>query len=116
MVSRGANCRALPSTEAILEARGLGSRARAGYVVSTRAAWLAHERWRGEITFLPATGSDDCFPICAAVKKSDGDLKDAIDKAFDTLRRSGKLAEVFARWHIPFEPPSISTLQKGKNS
>ena len=47
--------------------------------------------------------SVDCFPISAAVRKSDRDLKDAIDRAWDELDRSGRLAQVFARWHIPYE-------------
>ena len=46
----------------------------------------------------------DRFPICAAVRKTDGELKDAIDRAWDELDRSGQLAQVFARWHIPYEP------------
>jgi ABC-type amino acid transport substrate-binding protein len=44
----------------------------------------------------------DCFPICAAVHKADRDLKDSIDRAWDELERSGQLAKVFARWHIPY--------------
>jgi hypothetical protein len=43
------------------------------------------------------------FPICAAVRKSDGDLKDAIDRAFEALGRSGALAAVRSRWHVPDE-------------
>ena len=50
------------------------------------------------------------FPICAAVRKSDRDLKAAIDRAFAELAESGKLAEVYARWHIPFvAPPKDAT-------
>jgi len=37
----------------------------------------------------------DRFPICAAVRKSDRDLKAAIDQALDELAESGKLAAVF---------------------
>jgi polar amino acid transport system substrate-binding protein len=110
---RGRKTQALASTEAILDAVATG-RARAGYVVSTRASWLGHERWRDKLAFLPASESDDHFPICAAVRKTDGDLKDAIDKAWRELHRSGKLARVFARWHIPFEPASNSDSTRGK--
>ena len=46
----------------------------------------------------------DAFPIVAAVRKTDGELKDAIDRAWDELDRSGRLAQAFARWHIPYEP------------
>ncbi len=47
----------------------------------------------------------DRFGICAAVRKTDGDLKDAIDRALDALAQSGRLAAVFARWHIPYTSP-----------
>ena len=59
---------------------------------------------------------DDCFPISAAVRKSDGDLKEAIDRAWDELDRSGKLAQVFTRWHIPYEPPSRIDPKEGTGS
>ena len=42
-----------PSTEAILEAVATG-REKAGYVISTRGPWLAHERWPGKLEFPPA--------------------------------------------------------------
>ena len=103
--------RSYPSTEAILEAVATG-REKAGYVISTRGAWLAQERWPGKLSFLPAAESVDCFPICAAVRKTDGDLKDAIDRAWDELDRSGRLAEVFARWHIPYEPGAAAETRK----
>jgi ABC-type amino acid transport substrate-binding protein len=90
-----------PSTEAILEAVARG-REKAGYVIATRGAWLAHERWPGALVFLPGADQPvDRFPVCAAVRKSDGDLKEAIDRAWDALDRSGRLAAVLARWHIP---------------
>jgi polar amino acid transport system substrate-binding protein len=92
-----------PSTEAVLEAVASG-REPAGYVIGTRGPWLAHRRWPGKLKFLPAPGSPDAFPICAAVRKADRELKEAIDRAFDELGRSGRLAEVFARWQIPYSP------------
>jgi ABC-type amino acid transport substrate-binding protein len=91
-----------PSTQAILEAIATG-RVKAGYVISTRGPWLAREHWPGKITFLPADESVDCFAITAAVRKADRDLKDAIDWAWNELDRSGRLAQVFARWYIPYE-------------
>ncbi|MGP0062450.1 MAG: substrate-binding periplasmic protein [Isosphaeraceae bacterium] len=91
-----------PSTEAVLEAVATG-REKAGYVIATRGPWLAHERWSGKLQFLPGTDTTDAFPIGAAVRKSDRELKDAIDQAWDNLERSGRLARVFERWHIPFE-------------
>ena len=47
---------AYPSTEAVLEAVATG-RERAGYVIATRGAWLAHERWPGKLELLPATAT-----------------------------------------------------------
>ena len=35
-------------------------------------------------------------------------LKDAIDRAWEELDRSGKLAEVFARWHVPYQAAGAS--------
>jgi ABC-type amino acid transport substrate-binding protein len=99
---KGRVVQSFPSTEAILEAIATG-RVKAGYVISTRGAWLAQKRWPGKLAFLPPDESLDCFPITAAVRKTDHDLKDAIDRAWDELDRSGRLARVFARWHIPYE-------------
>ena len=91
-----------PNTKAILTAVAKGD-APAGYVISTTASWLANEQWHDKLVFLPANEVHDRFPISAACSKSDGDLKDAIDLAWDALHRSGKLARVFARWHVPYE-------------
>lgn len=98
----GREVKRYPSTEAVIEAVATG-KAKAGYVISTRAPWLAHERWPGKVAFHPVTESVDHFPITAAVRKSDGELKDAIDRAWDELDRSGRLAQVFARWHLPYK-------------
>jgi polar amino acid transport system substrate-binding protein len=103
---KGRPVESYPSTEAILEAVALG-RVKAGYVIATKGSWLAHERWPGALEFLPtareanAAGAADRFPVCAAVRKSDGDLKEAIDRAWDALDRTGRLAAVLARWHVP---------------
>jgi polar amino acid transport system substrate-binding protein len=100
---RGIESRALTqfsSTEAVLDAVATG-KVSAGYVISTRGSWLAQEHWQGKLAFHPVVGATvDCFPICAAVRKSDRDLKDAIDHAWDELDRSGRLAQALARWHI----------------
>jgi ABC-type amino acid transport substrate-binding protein len=85
---------------------------RAGYVISTQGPWLAEKRWRGELTFLRADETVDRFPVCAAVRKADRDLKDAIDRAWDELDRSGRLAQVFDRWHIPYEPVAGTKTRK----
>jgi ABC-type amino acid transport substrate-binding protein len=92
-----------PGLESILAAIVEGTE-RAGYVSASRGSWLAEERWRGKLMFIPLEGgASDRFPICAAVRKSDDDLKGAIDRAFADLAESGQLAEVFACWHIPYE-------------
>ncbi len=90
--------------EEVLEAVAT-KQAKAGYVISTRGPWLAQQRWRDKLKFLDGAPADR-WPICAAVRKSDRDLKEAIDKAWDELAESGKLAAVFARWHIPYSAPS----------
>lgn len=97
--------RSFPSTEAILEAVAAG-RVPSGYVISTRGPWLASTRWPGALAFVPASGTVDRFPVCAVVRKSDGTLKEAIDRAWVELDRSGRLAQVFDRWHIPYDPAS----------
>jgi putative heme-binding domain-containing protein len=120
----GRYTQAFPSTEAVLEAVATG-RVEVGYVISTRGPWLAQARFPGKLTFLPLTEPVDRFPICAAVRKSDRDLKEAIDRAWDDIDRSGRLATIFARWNIPHQkvtentasPPSLpepSTLMEGQ--
>jgi len=108
---QGRAVRLFPSTEAILEAIAKGQ-VKAGYVISTRGPWLAQQTWQGKLSFLPVTDTVDCFPISAVVRKADRDLKDAIDRAWDELDRSGRLAQVFARWHIPYEPHSADETRK----
>jgi len=100
---KGHKVRPYPSTEAILEAVAQGQE-KAGYVISTRAPWLAEQRWPGMLRFLPAPTprSVDTLPISAAVRKTEVDLKEAIDQAWNELDQSGRLAQVFARWHIPY--------------
>jgi len=103
---KGRAVRTFPSTEAILEAVATG-RARGGYVISTRASWLAFERWHGNLDFLSRPESQASCPLCAAVRESDSDLKDAIDRAWAELDRSGELAQVFSHWHVRYERPSV---------
>jgi ABC-type amino acid transport substrate-binding protein len=104
-----------PSTEAILEAVAQG-RVTSGYVISTRGPWLAENRWPGKLAFLPSAEAADCFPICAAVRKTDRDLKEPIDHAWDKLEQSGRLERVFARWHIPYEPLAAAKSTKERGS
>jgi polar amino acid transport system substrate-binding protein len=103
----GRPTRPFSSTQAVLEAVVTGG-VKAGYVTSTRGPWLAETLWPGKLVFVAPVSSSsesvDRFPMTAAVRKSDPDLKDAIDRAWDELDRSGRLAQVFARWHVPYEP------------
>jgi ABC-type amino acid transport substrate-binding protein len=94
-----------PSLDSILEAVVEGTET-AGYVTGARGQWLAEARWPGRLKFVPPSADAvDRFPICAAVRKSDGDLRAAIDEALDELASSGRLTEVFTRWHIPYDSP-----------
>jgi ABC-type amino acid transport substrate-binding protein len=111
---RGRAVQAYPSTEAILQDVAEG-KIRAGYVVSTRGAWLAEERWPGKLVFHSASESPDTIPLSAAVRKGDADLRDAIDRAWVELDRSGRLAQVFDRWHIPYAPASVAESRKELN-
>jgi polar amino acid transport system substrate-binding protein len=77
-------------------------RVQSGYVIGTRASWLAQRDHAGKLKFLEGAAADR-FPICAAVRKSEGDLKAALERAFAELAESGKLAKVFERWHVPYE-------------
>jgi polar amino acid transport system substrate-binding protein len=101
---QGRTTKTYPSLGAILEAVA-AKQAKAGYVISTRGPWLAETRWPGKFRFLDGAAGDH-FPICAAVRKSDSDLRAAVDQALDELAESGKLAAVFARWHIPYSAGS----------
>jgi polar amino acid transport system substrate-binding protein len=100
----GRKTRSYPSLEAVLEAVR-NKQVKAGYVISTRGPWLVAQRWPKELKFIPLTDSKDRFPLCVAVRKSDGDLKAEIDRALVELKRSGRLAKVFARWHVPCTSP-----------
>jgi ABC-type amino acid transport substrate-binding protein len=104
-----------PSTELILKAVAEG-RISVGYVVSTRASWLANQAWPDRLVFRPGPENLDRFPVSAAVRKSDGDLNEAIDRAWDVLDRTGKLAQVFARWHVPYKSLSVIDPKKGTGS
>ncbi len=100
---QGRKTQTYPSLEAILAAVA-ENRVKAGYVISTRGHYLAERRWPGKLRFLDGDVQDR-FPICAAVRKSDRDLKAAIDQALEELAESGKLQAVFARWNIPYTAP-----------
>jgi polar amino acid transport system substrate-binding protein len=90
-----------PSLEAVLAAVA-DKKQPAGYVISTRGNWLAGKQQSGKLKFVDIPQSPDKFPICVAVRKNEGDLRDAVDSALDELARSGRLAAVFARWHMPY--------------
>lgn len=79
--------------------------AKAGYVIGPRAHWLAQQKWSDKVVFVKNADSVDRLPMCAALRKNEDDLRTAIDNAFAALAESGQLAQVFARWHIPYEAP-----------
>jgi polar amino acid transport system substrate-binding protein len=106
----GRKTRSYSGLDELLEAVAT-RQAKAGYVISTRGPWLAHQRWPDKLKFLDGDKADR-FPICAAVRKSDRDLKAAIDQAWDELGESGKLKEVFARWHVPYMPSPRADKEK----
>lgn len=97
----GRDLKRYSSLEDILSAVALGE-LKTGYAISTRGHWLAEKQWPGKLKFIDAPNAVDKFPICVAVRKDDGDLKEAIDGALDELASSGRLAKIFARWSIPY--------------
>ena len=100
----GTVVKSYPSLPAILEAVAK-DQVKAGYVISTRSQWLADRDWPGKLKFIEGAKVDR-LPICAVVRKTDADLNAAIERAFAELEQSGELAKVFARWHIPYLPPT----------
>lgn len=97
----GRNLKSYPNLEEVLAAVATGKET-VGYVISTQGHWLAEKRWPGKLRFVDVPESVDKVPLCVALRKTDGELKDAIDTALKELAQSGQLAEVFARWNIPF--------------
>jgi ABC-type amino acid transport substrate-binding protein len=87
-------------------------KAESGYVISSLGPYLAQQRFAGKLDFLPGGSEADAFPICAAVRKSDAELKAAIDRAWEELERKGELARVFERWHIPYRPATAADVTK----
>jgi len=98
----GRDIKPYPNLEAILAAVAAGE-VRIGCVISSRAQWLAEEKWPQKIRFVPMGGAADHFDICATVRRDETDLKAALNTAFDHLRKSGQLQEIFARWHIALD-------------
>jgi polar amino acid transport system substrate-binding protein len=101
---QGRTTQTRPDLEGVLGAVAT-KQAKAGYVISARGHWLAERLWPGRLRFVEGDPADR-FPICAAVRKSDRDLKAALDRALQELAESGELAAVFSRWHIPYAAPA----------
>ena len=113
---RGRRVHEYPSLERILDAVARREEP-AGYVISTQGQWLAEQRWPGRLRFIRSdSDAADRFPICAAVRKSDRDLREAVEQALDDLAQSGKLADVFSRWHIPYEARQAAERQTSENA
>jgi ABC-type amino acid transport substrate-binding protein len=96
------NIRSMASMEAIFAALVAGE-VQAGYVISSRGQWLANRKWPGQIQFVAPPASVDRFPICAAVRRTESDLKAAIDAALVKLDQSGEMEQIFARWNVPYD-------------
>jgi ABC-type amino acid transport substrate-binding protein len=94
------------SLESILDAVAAG-RIQAGYVISSRAHWLAAEKWPGQLQFAQPKSEIDCFPICVALRRGETELREEINSAFRQLRHSGQLEQAFMRWHVPLGASSI---------
>ena len=97
----GKQVQSFSSLTSILAAISTGKVA-TGYVLSSRAHWLASEQWPGKLRFVAPESPVDRFPICAAMRRNEADFAKAINAALEKLLESRQLAEVFARWHIPF--------------
>ena len=96
------NVKQYRSLQAVIAAVAHGEQ-KAGYVISTRGHWLARTSWPGKLKFIYLSENVDRFPISVAVRRSDEDLKQAIDVALQELADTGKISDVFARWHLPYE-------------
>ena len=102
---QGRKTREYRDLENVLEAVAT-KQVKAGYVISTRGHYLAESIQSGKLAFHDGDKADR-FPICAAVRKSDRDLKAAIDQALVELAESGKLAAVYA-----LENPVLGTVSR----
>ena len=98
----GRKVESYPNLETILAAVAQ-RKAPIGYVISSRALWIAENEYPGKLRFVSPGNDIDRFAICAAVRRDEPDLKSAIDDAFRDLRDTGQLQEVFAKWHVPLE-------------
>ena len=60
---------------------------------------LANENYR-EMLAVTGTASDTVEDIAIAVEKGNSELLDLINSAVDTLRESGQLEELYAKWNL----------------
>ena len=84
----------------------------AGLVISTRGPWLLSRHWERRVKLLGELQPSHRFPICAAVRKEDASLKEAIDQAFVELAANGDLAQAFERWRVPYPTPAAKTAER----
>ncbi|NOY29481.1 MAG: transporter substrate-binding domain-containing protein [Planctomycetes bacterium] len=99
---KGRRVKSYANLNAILTAVATGETP-VGYVLSSRAHWLSAQKWPGKIRFAMPSSKADRFGICAAVRRDETDLKNAIDAAWFELRQSGQLQKVFTRWQAPLD-------------
>ena len=60
---------------------------------------LANDNYR-EMLAVTGTASDTVEDIAIAVEKGNSELLDLINSAVDTLRESGQLEELYAKWNL----------------
>ena len=90
----------------ILQAVAVGE-AKAGYVLASRARWMAAENFPEQLRFVQPKPPVDQFPVCIAMRRGQTELKNQIDTRLTALRTTGRLEQVFSRWHLPKEASSI---------
>ena len=102
---KGRVTKSIPSTEAILEAVAEGRvKSRLCDFDPCTLARLQAVAGASSFSCQPLK-IVDCFPISAAVRKSDRDLKGGDRPGLGSSSIDRAAGEVFARWHVPYERP-----------
>lgn len=96
--------RVYPSLEGVLQAVA-DDQAPVGYVVCTQGNYLAAKRWPDVLRFVDTDTLVDRFPVCAAVRSADVEMKKRIDQIMDRFAKSGRLAAIYHRWNVPYFGP-----------
>lgn len=70
------------------------------------AGWLTRQRPDARLRVVAEAPPELVFSLAIGVRKTDADLRQALDQGVDTLRRSGRLAEILARHGVPLLTPA----------